>query len=192
VQGAIGAQGAQGVQGVAGGAGPQGRQGAAGVTPPSGAQGPQGPQGTTGSLGTTATALGVNTTAGPTGSLRATSNITAFFSDIRLKDKIEYIKNADEKLYTLSGVFYRQNQFAENFGYHDYKMQVGVVAQDVQKILPEVVKPAPFDVQGADGSKTGEFYLTVQYEKMLPLIIETIKVHQKEIEDLKVISNVKR
>ena len=136
--------------------------------------------------------MGVNTAAGPTGTLRATGNITAFFSDIRLKDKIEYIKNADEKLYTLSGVFYRQNLLAEKFGYHDYKMQVGVIAQDVQKIMPEVVKPAPFDVVGESGSKSGEFYLTVQYEKLLPLIIETVKIHQKEIEDLKENLNVKR
>jgi len=143
-------------------------------------------------LGTTATALGVNTAAGPTGSLRATSNITAFFSDIRLKDKIEYIKNAAEKLYTLSGVFYKQNKLAEKFGYHDYKSQVGVIAQEVQKILPEVVKPAPFDVEGESGSKTGDYYLTVQYEKMLPLIIETVKEHQSEIEALKEILNVKR
>ena len=109
-----------------------------------------------------------------------------------MKDKIEYIKNAAEKLYTLSGVFYKQNKLAEKFGYHDYKSQVGVIAQEVQKILPEVVKPAPFDVEGESGSKTGDYYLTVQYEKMLPLIIETVKEHQSEIEALKEILNVKR
>jgi hypothetical protein len=135
------------------------------------------------------TALGVNTAAGPTGDLRATSSITAYFSDIRLKDKIEYIRNAGEKLYTLNGILYTQNKHAESFGYHNYKNQVGVIAQEVQKILPEVVKPAPFDVVGKDGSKTGEYYLTVQYDKLVPLIIETIKEQQHEIEALKEILN---
>jgi len=54
----------------------------------------------------------------------------------------------------------------------------------VQKILPEVVKPAPFDVDSEGGSITGENYLTVQYEKILPLIIEVIKEQQREIEAL--------
>jgi hypothetical protein len=101
-----------------------------------------------------------------------------------LKDNIETIKDAGEKLYTLSGIFYRQNEHAEKFGYKDYKKQVGVIAQEVQKILPEVVKPAPFDIDSEGRSITGENYLTVQYDKILPLIIEVIKEQQKEIEAL--------
>jgi hypothetical protein len=42
---------------------------------------------------------------------------------------------------------------------------------------------------GKDGSKTGEYYLTVQYDKLIPLIIETIKEQQHEIEALKEILN---
>jgi hypothetical protein len=136
-------------------------------------------------LGTTVSTLGVNTAAGPTGELRATGDITAFFSDVRLKDRIEYVKNADEKLYTLSGVFYRQNKLAEQFGYNDYSRQVGLIAQEVQNILPEIVKPAPFDMDENDNSRTGENYLTVQYEKLIPLIVETIKTQQVEIEQLR-------
>jgi hypothetical protein len=127
----------------------------------------------------------VNTAAGPTGELRATGDITAFFSDIRLKDKIEYVKNADEKLYTLNGVFYRQNKLAEQFGYNDYSRKVGLIAQEVQKILPEIVRPAPFDMDENDNSRTGKNYLTVQYERLIPLIVETIKTQQIEIEQLR-------
>jgi hypothetical protein len=64
-----------------------------------------------------------------------------------------------------------------------------VIAQEVQKILPEVVKPAPFDVIGKDESKSGQYYLTVQYDKIIPLIIETIKEQQHEIEELKGLLN---
>jgi len=189
-QGFTGPQGTTGPQGATGNTGFQGRVGASptgpqGSTGPQGATGPQGPQGTTNSLSTTVTSLGVGTAAsGTQGEIRATSNITAYYSDIRLKDNIEIIPNAGEKLYTLNGIFYTQNKLAESFGYYDYQKQVGVIAQEVQKILPEVVKPAPFDVEGKNGSKTGNYYLTVQYEKIIPLIIETIKEQQKEIESL--------
>jgi hypothetical protein len=86
-------------------------------------------------------------------------------------------------------VLYRQNELAKKYGYNDYRQQVGVLAQEVQAILPEVVKPAPFDI-GEDGnSKTGMNYLTVQYEKLLPLIIQAIKEQQKEIETLQGLAN---
>jgi hypothetical protein len=184
-QGFSGAQGAQGAQGPSGVTGAQGPTGATGPQGAAGLQGTSGAQGPTGVLGTTVSTLGVNTAAGPTGELRATGDITAYFSDVRLKDRIEYVKNADEKLYTLNGVFYRQNKLAEQFGYNDYSRQVGLIAQEVQKILPEIVKPAPFDMDENDNSRTGENYLTVQYEKLIPLIVETIKIQQIEIEQLR-------
>ena len=110
--------------------------------------------------------------------------MTAYYSDIRLKDNIQNIKNAAEKLYTLNGVFYTQNELAEKYGYHDYAQKVGLLAQEVQKVLPEVVAPAPFDMDENSNSKSGENYLTVRYERLIPLIVETIKEQQKEIEEL--------
>jgi hypothetical protein len=121
---------------------------------------------------------------GTTGDIVATGTITAYFSDVRLKDNIETIKNAAEKLYTLSGIIYQNNELAEKYGYENDKNYVGVIAQQVQEVLPEVVKRAPFDNDGKEGSKSGEYYLTVQYEKLIPLIIETIKQQQLEIEAL--------
>jgi hypothetical protein len=135
--------------------------------------------------------LGVGTAAGPTGTIRATSDITSYYSDVRLKDNIEYIKDAAEKLYKLNGVFYKQNSLAEKFGYHDYSTQVGLIAQEVQKILPEVVTLAPFDIDEYDQSRTGENYLTIYYERIIPLIVETIKTQQREIEKLEEILNGK-
>jgi hypothetical protein len=133
-------------------------------------------------LQTSVTALGVGTPAGPTGEIRATGNITSYYSDIRLKDNIESIKNASEKLYQLNGIFYKQNKFAETFGYKDYSKQIGVIAQEVQKIIPEAVALAPFDIDENHNSITGLNLLTVNYEKLIPLIIETIKEQQKEID----------
>ena len=61
--------------------------------------------------------------------------------------------------------------------------QIGVFAQDVKSVIPEATKPAPFDTE--DGkSKSGENYLTVQYEKIVPLLIECIKEQQIKIEYL--------
>ena len=69
------------------------------------------------------------------------------------------------------------------------KRELGVSAQDVEKILPDLVNIAPVDV-GYDEekniiSKTGSNYLTVNYEKMIPLLIESIKELNKNINALK-------
>jgi len=105
-----------------------------------------------------------------------------------LKGNVNIISDADKKLYTLNGYFYRQNKFAEQFGYQDYSREVGLVAQEVQKVLPEVVKIAPVDyagdIDGVPQSRTGENYLTLHYDRIIALIVETIKIQQKEIDEL--------
>jgi hypothetical protein len=119
--------------------------------------------------------LGVGTAAsGTTGEIRATNDITAYYSDDRLKTKLGTIENALDKLCTLSGFYYEPNQTAQNLGY-EVKRHVGVSAQEVQLIMPEVVKAAPISDQ----------YLTVQYEKLVPLLIEAIKELKSEIDSLK-------
>jgi hypothetical protein len=118
--------------------------------------------------------IGVNTAAsGSAGEIRATGNITAGYSDDKLKNKLGNITNALEKLLTLNGFYFEPNATAIGLGYTSSK-QVGVSAQEVQAVLPEVVVPAPID----------EKYLTVQYEKIIPLLIEAIKEQQKQIDAL--------
>jgi len=99
-----------------------------------------------------------------TGIIRTTGNVIAYYSDDRLKTKLGLISNALEKLNTLSGFYYEPNETAQSLGY-EKRREVGVSAQDVQKILPEIIHNAPVD----------EKYLTVDYERLIPLIIEAIK-----------------
>ena len=193
-QGAQGAAGAQGRQGRTGPAGPPGvtgatgRQGFQGYQGNPGAQGYQGPQGSSGVQGPSASysyvpnALGVGISPFESGTLLATSSITAGYSDIRLKDNIHSITDAGEKLYSLHGVFYQHNEIARQYHLDNNRSQVGLLAQEVQKVLPEVVKAAPFDIGPDDTSRSGENYLTVQYEKIIPLIIETVKEQQTLID----------
>jgi hypothetical protein len=87
----------------------------------------------------------------------------------------------------LRGVMYEPNSIAESFGYKKQNM-VGVIAQDVEKVLPEAVKPAPFDImlyENTEISRSGEHYKTVQYEKLVPLLIEAIKELNKQIKEIK-------
>lgn len=119
--------------------------------------------------------LGVGTAAsGTTGEIRATNNITAYYSDDRLKTRLGPIDDALGKLMSLSGFYYEANEVAQALGY-EVKQEVGVSAQEVQAVMPEVVAPAPID----------ERYLTVRYERLVPLLIEAIKAQQVQINDLK-------
>lgn len=134
-------------------------------------------------------ALGVGTAAsGTTGEIRATNQITSFYSDERLKENIETISNALDKVMKLRGVTYNANEIAESFGYKDKQKQVGVLAADVKQVLPEAVKPAPFDImiyEDTEISRSGQNYMTVQYERLVPLLIEAIKELSLEVESLK-------
>ena len=181
-QGAVGAQGAQGFQGVVGA---QGRQGFQGLVGAQGAQGRQGAQGAVGAQGAAGgfttnsnaqvNSLGVGTAAsGAQGEIRATGDITAYFSDDRLKNRLGDIENGLDKVIQLSGFYYEANEIAQQLGY-TIKREVGVSAQEVQKVLPEVIAPAPIDEQ----------YLTVKYERIVPLLIMAIKELKQQVDDIK-------
>lgn len=132
--------------------------------------------------------LGVGTaSSGVAGSITATNDITSWYSDERLKENIQIIPNALDKVMMLRGVTFTPNALAESFGYIK-KQEVGVIAGDVEKVLPEAVKPAPFDMllfENTVISKSGEDYKTVQYEKLVPLLIEAIKELNNQIKELK-------
>jgi hypothetical protein len=187
-QGSAGANGATGATGAAstvpGPQGPQGRQGANGANGSS-IVGPQGSPGgfTTGSYAQVAS-LGVNTAAGNLGEIRATGDIIAYYSDGRLKTILSNIENPIDKIKKIKGVYYTPNEVAKSFGFQDTKVKVGVIAQDIKAVLPEIVCPAPFDEAKYGISKSGEEYMTVQYDKLVPLLIEAIKEQQLQIEEI--------
>ena len=108
------------------------------------------------------------------GAITATGNITAYFSDDRLKTKLGKIENALEKICSLDGFYYEANDLAQSLGYKAVR-EVGISAQSVQSVLPEIVAPAPIDSK----------YLTIHYERTVPLIIEAIKELRNEIAALK-------
>lgn len=128
----------------------------------------------------------VGTTADPgAGAIYATGNITAYYSDQRLKTVSGRIENALDKVDSLSGVYYTNNDVAKAHGYTSEDVQVGVLAQEVEAVLPQVVKAAPFDLDENGNSKSGENYKTVQYDRLVPLLIEAIKELRAEVKELK-------
>lgn len=119
--------------------------------------------------------LSVGTAADPgAGAIYATGNITAYYSDDRLKTRLGKIENALDKVDQLNGFYYEANETAQELGY-TVKREVGVSAQDVQAVLPEIVVPAPID----------DKYLTIHYERLVPLLIEAIKELRAEVKALK-------
>jgi hypothetical protein len=109
--------------------------------------------------------LGIGTPAsGTTGEIRATNNVTAYYSDDRLKTRLGNIENALDKVKTLDAFYYEANQTAQDLGYEPVR-EVGISAQQVQAVMAETVAPAPID----------DKYLTVRYERLVPLLIAAIK-----------------
>jgi hypothetical protein len=122
--------------------------------------------------------------------LRSYYNIIAYASDKRLKENIVNIPSALSKVLQLNGVTFDWKPMVKDLGFEpDSWHEVGVLAQEVEAVLPEAVEIAPFDYKwdAEDGtqSKSGEKYLTVKYEKIVPLLIEAIKEQQQQIDELK-------
>jgi trimeric autotransporter adhesin len=114
------------------------------------------------------------------GDITATGDITAYYSDERLKNFEGTIPNAIDKVKKLNGYYFKENETAKKLGYDNDERQVGVSAQEVEKVMPEVVKDAPINF--SNGAPEGLDYKTVQYDKLVPLLIEAIKEQQETIE----------
>ena len=103
-----------------------------------------------------------------TGELTVTGDITAFFtSDQRLKDNITPIENSLSKIESISGNTYDWNEKSGKEG-HD----VGVIAQEVLEILPEAV------------TTRDNGYLAVDYQKIVPLLVEAVKELSSKVDNL--------
>ena len=108
--------------------------------------------------------------------ISSTGDVIAYYSsDINLKENILPIENALEKLCKIRGVtFDWKDEYLETRDpdLHQ-KRDTGIIAQEVQEVLPEVVK------EKVDGT------LGVRYEKMIGLLVESIKDLKAEVDDLK-------
>jgi len=124
---------------------------------------------------TQVTSLGVGTAAsGTTGEIRATNNITAYYSsDARLKENVRDIPNALDKVAVIGGkLFDWTDEYVTNHGgldnYFMRKADFGVIAQDVKQVFPEAVR------------ERSDSYLAVDYEKLCALAFQAIKeLHQQ-------------
>jgi hypothetical protein len=111
-------------------------------------------------------------------SIRVAGDVVAYYSDERLKDRKGNIENALEKILSLDGFYYEANELAQSLGY-EKKLEVGLSAQQVEAILPEIIKAAPVSKE----------YKTLNYGRLMPLVVEAFKEQQKEIEELKQLVN---
>jgi len=171
-------KGPTGPQGPTGANGPQGPTGANGPQGPTGANGPQGPSGSGGPSGPSGPIVGSanqvvykNASNVATGSanlifdgtnLTCLGNITAY-SDLRLKNNIKTINGGLDKVLAMRGVSFDMNGISN----------IGVVAQEIQQILPELV------LENSDGM------LSVSYGNIVAVLIEAVKELNKEIQELK-------
>ena len=105
------------------------------------------------------------------GSFTATGNVTAY-SDITLKNSIEPIADPIDKVQQINGVTFNRTDVPE------LGRQLGVIAQDVEKVCPELV------LTNDDGIKS------VAYGNMVGLLVEAVKEQQKQIGELKERINV--
>ncbi len=197
VQGAQGTagttQGAQGIQGLQGtsiqgaqGTSVQGAQGAS-------VQGSQGASGTAGAItdetasastyypilttATSGTLSTVNVSSTKLSFQPSTGTVTATdfsaTSDERLKNIVQEVDNAIKLVESLRGVEYHWNDMAKVIGVsNDDRKQVGLIAQDVEKLYPTLV------TKGEDG------YLRVSYDRLVPILVEAIKELNERVKRL--------
>jgi hypothetical protein len=111
------------------------------------------------------------------GEIIANSNITAYgsASDERLKENIETIKDPIKKVQQLRGVTFDYKK--------DGSKSTGLIAQELEKVLPEVV------YETVDVDNDNNKYKAVRYGNTVGLLVEAIKEQQEQIEELKQIIN---
>ena len=117
--------------------------------------------------------------------LHVENDIIAFsttVSDARLKDDVVTIDSALDKIKALRGVEYVWNK-----GGREGQKDLGFIAQEVEQVIPEIVRENEMPLL----DDSGEQYKTVDYEKVVAVLVEAVKEQQKQIEELKVLINNK-
>ena len=121
------------------------------------------------------------------GNISASGHIRSYYSDSRLKTLTSNITGALDIIDSLNGFYYVPNEKALQLGF-EYDNEIGLSAQEVKMVIPEIVKSAPFDIGKSNEkivSKSGEQYLTICYERLGAVFVEAIKELRKENTSLK-------
>ena len=116
--------------------------------------------------------------------IAAAGDVCAYYSDVRLKDVKGQIENPLDKVEAIETFYYTHNDLAKELGYEGDDMQVGVSAQSVKSVMPEVVTRAPVDMDADGGSISGEDYMTVKYDRLVPLLLESVKQLTARVREL--------
>ena len=114
------------------------------------------------------------------GTLHVDGDIIAYsttISDARLKDNVVTIENAIDKIKKLRGV-----EYTWNAGTRKDKRDLGLIAQEVEEVLPEIVHE--HDMPLMDGAEDNTTYKTVDYEKIVGVLIEGMKELSAKVEEL--------
>jgi hypothetical protein len=114
------------------------------------------------------------------GTLHVSGDVLAFsstISDERLKDNATEIKGALNKIEAMRGVSYTWNK-----GSRKGQKDIGVIAQEVEQVIPEIVREYKFEVGEFEGDETK--YKTVDYEKLSAVLIEAIKELSAKVKTL--------
>ena len=117
------------------------------------------------------------------GDLHVDADVVAYsttVSDERLKDDVITIKGALNKVLALRGVEYTWNN-----GSREGKRDLGVIAQETEKVVPQIVHDHTMPLLDKENPDNGELYKTVDYEKLTALLIEAVKEQQAQINELK-------
>jgi hypothetical protein len=114
--------------------------------------------------------------------IASTNNIIAYVSDKRLKEDLKIIDNPIDKIKSLEGITFTWNDKSVNN--RRGERDVGLIAQDVQKVLPEAIELFQHDKEEIKNGALAGDLLNIQYQKLTALLIEGIKEQQEQIEFL--------
>jgi hypothetical protein len=131
------------------------------------------------------------------GDFYAAGNIIAYWSDKRLKKNIEKISDWKEILAGINGYRFQWNDLGKRMlSKEDDEIDVGLIAQEVQAVYPHAaaIQMLQYKKQNPDGTLEPKDdigydpenpYLTVKEDKLIPVLVEALKAHDAEIEQLK-------
>lgn len=125
------------------------------------------------------------------GTINATGDIVAYYSDIRLKRDFVEMTGILDKFTNIKPYYYYQNDVAERLGYeHDERVHIGFIAQEVEKYYPEVIAESAINECTGDSEylskliEDGGKIKTIKYERLVPVLWGAILELNQKIRDL--------